>query len=374
LSLEDKVLRRPVETTTQLGHSTAWTPAAKAHTFALNISGAGLALKRREFITLVGGAAAAWPLAANAQQPDRMLKKLPRIGFLASAPPHPLTQPLFDAFDRGLREHGYVEGQNIEIERRFWRGDGELLAKFAAELVTDNVDLIVAPTTIEALAAKRATNTIPIVTATAGDPVGVGLAASLAHPGGNVTGLSALSDAAFKAFGLLAEAVPEASRFAVLIDPDNPLHEQGLKALRGEAAERHFEVLEAVKRSANDIDPAFMGMVANDVKAALVLSDPVEFQNRGLIIESAARHRIPTAYTWGVEAMEGGLLAYGPDIADLNRRAAGYVAKLLQGAKAGELPIEQAERFRLVINLKTAKALGLTIAPSLLARADEVIE
>jgi putative ABC transport system substrate-binding protein len=204
--------------------------------------------------------------------------------------------------------------------------------------------------------------------------VGVGLAISLAHLGGNVTGLSALSDAAVKALGLLAEAVPEASRFAVLMDSENPLHAQGLKQLRDEAAKRHLEILSVEKRSANDIDPAFIRMLANGARAALVLSDPVEFENRGMIIESAAKHRIPTAYMWGVKAVEGGLLAYGPDIADLNRRAAGYVAKLLQGAKAGELPIEQAERFRLVINLKTAKALGLTIPPMLLARADEVIE
>jgi putative ABC transport system substrate-binding protein len=330
-------------------------------------------MQRREFMTLLGGAAVARPDAILAQQPDRMLKKLPRIGFLASAPP-PLTQPLFDAFDRGLREHGYFEGQNLIIERRFWQGDREQLARFVAELVADDVDLIVAPTTIEALAAKQATNTIPIVTATAGDPVGSGLAASLAQPSGNVTGLSAQGAAVSKTLGLLAEAVPEASRFAVLMDPENPLHLQGLTALRGEAAERHLEILSAVKRSATDIEPAFITMVTNGAQAALVLSDPVEFQNRGMIIEAAARHWIPTAYVWGVEAVEGGLLAYGPDIADLNRRAAGYVAKLLQGAKAGELPIELAERFRLVINLKTAKALGLTVPPTLLARADEVIE
>jgi putative ABC transport system substrate-binding protein len=327
-------------------------------------------MKRREFITLLGGAAAAWPDAIVAQQPDPMLKKMPVIGYLASAP----QKTLQDAFDRGLREHGYVEGENLIIEWRFWRGDREQLARFVADLVAKNVNLIVAPTTIDALASKRATNTIPIVIATAGDPVGVGLAASLARPDGNVTGLSAQADFAEKALGLLAEAVPEASRFAVLMDPENPLHARGLKALRGEAAQRHLEILSAVKRAANDIDPAFISMVANGAQAALVLSDPIEFQNRGMIIEAAARHRIPTAYAWEVEALEGGLLAYGPDIADLNRRAAGYVAKLLQGAKAGELPIEQAERFRFVINLKTAKTLGLIIPPSLIARADEVIE
>jgi len=329
-------------------------------------------MRRRELVTLLGGAAVAWPLAVLAQQPDRMQKKLPVIGFLASAP----EQPLLDAFDRGLREQGYVEGRNILVERRFWKNDREQLSNFAAEFASERVDVIVAPTTVEALAAKQATSAIPIVTATA-DSLSVGLAASLARPGGNVTGLSAISDDPgkfTKGLALLAEAVPMASRFAVLMDPNNSLHAQILKGAVGAAARLHISILPVEKRTPDDIDSAFATMATNEIQAVAVLSDPVEFANRRMIIELAAKHRIPAMYTWRVEAVEGGLFAYGPDIADLNRRAAGYVVKLLQGAKAGELPIEQAERFRLVINLKTAKALGLIVPPTLLATADEVIE
>src|SRR5262249_16735290 len=177
-----------------------------------------------------------------------------------------------------------------------------------------------------------------------------------------------------KGLGLLAEAVPEASRFAALMDPSNPLHVQLFDAFEREAVQRQFNVQQLVERSADDIGPAFSAMAANGAQALYVFSDPITFDNRGTIIELTAKYRIPAMYFWRVEAVDGGLLAYGPDLADLFRRAGGYVAKLLQGAKAAELPIEQAERFRLVINLKTAKALGLTISPSLLARADEVIE
>jgi ABC-type uncharacterized transport system substrate-binding protein len=294
-------------------------------------------MKRREFITLLGGAAVAWPDDILAQQPDRMLKKLPRIGFLASAPP-PLTQPLLDAFDRGLREQGYVEGRNILVERRFWKDDQAQLSKFVAEFVATGVDLIVAPTTPEALAAKSVTSTIPIVTATA-DPVAVGLAASFARPGSNVTGLTA--GRVSKNLSLLAEAVPEASRFAVLMDPGNPLHAQFLPELDNIAAQRHLEIVPVVKRSVDDIGPAFATMAAKGIQALVVLSDPVTFANRRRITELAAQNRIPAVYSWREEAVEGGLLAYGADIADLLRRSATYVAKLLQGAKAAELRLSR---------------------------------
>ena len=204
--------------------------------------------------------------------------------------------------------------------------------------------------------------------------MGVGLAASLARPGGNVTGLSSQGGDITKRLGLLAEAVPEASRFALLMDPDNPFHTQLLNTFEREATQRHLSILPVVKRSAEDLGPAFATMVENGVQALLVASDPIELVHRHTIIELAAKHRIPAVYSWRVEAVEGGLLAYGPDMADMFRRAAGYVASLLRGAKAAELPIEQPERFQLVLNLKTAKALGLTISPSLLASADEVIE
>jgi len=329
-------------------------------------------MRRRDFIALAGGAAAAWPGCLVAQTANEPEKKMPRIGFLASAPP-PLTQPLFDAFDRGLREQGYIEGQNILIERRFWKNDQAQLSKFAAEFVATGVDLIVAPTTPEALAAKSVTNTIPIVTATA-NPVAAGLAASFARPGGNVTGLTAGPGRVSKNLSLLAEAVPEASRFAVLMDPGNPLHAEILPELDSIAAQRHLQIVPVVKRSVDDIGPAFATMTEKGIQALVVLSDPIEFANRRRIIELAAQNRIPAVYSWREEAVEGGLLAYGADIADLLRRSASYVAKLLQGAKAAELPIEQAERFHLVINLKTANALGITIPPQLLAPADEVIE
>jgi ABC-type uncharacterized transport system substrate-binding protein len=324
-------------------------------------------MQRREFILLIGTIAAVRPRRLVAQPVDQPRKKVPHIGFLASVP-----HERIEAFDRGLRELGYVEGENIIIERRFWKNDPEQLAKFAAELVALDVEVIVAPSTPEAVAARAVTSTIPIVTATA-DAVGVGLAASLARPGGNVTGLTAVG-ASSKNFGFLAELLPGASRFAVLLDPDNGYHAQTMANFRKAAAERHLDILPVVKRSVEDIGPAFQTMASKDVQGLLVLSDPIGYANRRKIVELAAQKRIPAVYHWRDEAVEGGLLAYGADVVDLNRRSAAYVAKLLRGAKAAELPIEQAERFRLIINLKTARALGLNIPAALLATADEVIE
>ena len=325
-------------------------------------------MQRREFILLIGTISAAWPRGLVAQPIAQPGKKLPRIGVLATLP----SQPRLDAFDRALREQGFVEGESVLVERRFWKNDPEQLAKFAAELVALDVDVIVAPATPEAVAARAVTSTIPIVTATA-DAVGVGLAASLARPGGNVTGLTAVAGSS-KNFGLLVELLPGASRFAVLLDPDNQYHARLMADFQKTAAERHLEVLPVVKRSVEDIDAAFQTMASKEVQGMLVLVDPIGFANRRKIIELAAQNRIPAVYYWREEAIEGGLLAYGADIVDLNRRSAIYVAKLLRGAKAAELPIEQADRYRLVINLKTARALGLTIPTALLATADEVIE
>jgi putative ABC transport system substrate-binding protein len=324
-------------------------------------------MQRREFIALIGTIGAIWPRGVVAQSADPLMKKMPRIGFLASVP-----HERIEAFDRGLREHGYVEGKNITIERRFWKNDPQQLAKFAAELVALGVEVIVAPTTPEAVAARAVTSTIPIVTATA-DAVGVGLAASLARPGANVTGLTAVASSN-KNFGLLLELLPGASRFAVLLDPDNGYHAQTMAGFEKAAAEQSLDVLPMVKRSVEDIGPAFQIMASNDVQGLLVLADPIASANRRKIIELAAQNRIPAVYYWREDAVEGGLLAYGPDLVDLNRRSAAYVAKLLKGEKAAELPIEQAERFRLVINLKTARTLALNVPTALLATADEVIE
>jgi putative ABC transport system substrate-binding protein len=324
-------------------------------------------VRRRDFIKVVTGSAAAWPLAAVSQSADQPGKKMPRIGLLASVP-----HERIDAFDRGLREHGNAEGENLIVERRFWNNDPEQLAKFAAELVALDLEAIVAPSTPEALAVKALTSTIPIVTATA-DVVGVGLAASFARPGGNVTGLTAVGGSS-KNLGLLAELLPRATRFAVLFDPDNPYHAQLMTGFQKIAAERHFEILPVAKRSMEDIGRGFQNMASKHVQGLLVLADPIARTNRREIIELAAQNRIPAVYYFREEVVDGGLLAYGADLVDLNRRAAAYVAKLLRGAKAAELPIEQAERFRLVINLKTANALGLSIPTALLAIADEVIE
>ncbi|PWE76235.1 hypothetical protein XF30_05065 [Bradyrhizobium sp. SUTN9-2] len=324
-------------------------------------------MQRREFIALIGAIGAVWPRSLIAQPAHQLMKKMPRIGFLASVP-----HQRIEAFDRGLREMGYVEGANIIIERRFWKNDREQLARFAAELVALEVEVIVASSTPEAIAARAVTGTIPIVTATA-DAVGVGLAASLARPGGNVTGLTGVASSG-KNFGLLLELLPRASRFAVLLDPDNQYHARLMADFQKTAADRQVEILPVIKRSVEDIGPAFQTIASKDIQGLLVLVDPIGFANRRKIIELAAQNRIPAVYHWREEAVEGGLLAYGPDIIDLNRRSAGYVAKLLRGAKAAELPIRQPERFRLVINLKTARALGLNIPTALLATADEVIE
>lgn len=321
-------------------------------------------MRRREFIGLIG---AVWPRNLVAQPADQLKKKMPRIGFLASVP-----HERIDAFDRGLREQGYSDGDNVIIERRFWKNDPDQLAKCAAELVALDVEVIVAPTTPEALAAKALTNTIPIVTATA-DAVGVGLAESFARPGGNVTGLTAVGGS-IKNLGLLAELLPGASRFAILLDPDNQYHSQSMAGFERAAAERRLEILPVVKRSVDDIGQAFQTMAIRGVQGLLVLADPIAAANRRKIIELAAQNRIPDVYYWREDAVEGGLLAYGPDLVDLNRRSATYVAKLLRGSKAADLPIEQAERHYLVINLKTANSLGLSIPTSLLATADEVIE
>lgn len=323
-------------------------------------------MRRREFIAM-WAVGVIWPCSLAGQPADQPRRKMPRIGILASVP-----HERIEAFDRGLRELGYVEGDNILIERRFWKNNPKELARLTAELVRLEVDVIVAPSTPEAVAARAATSTIPIVTATA-DPIAVGLAASLARPGGNVTGLTAVGGSS-RNLGLLAELLPKASRFAILLDPENGYHVQTMASFRKLAAERNLDLLAVEKRLVEDIGPAFDTMASKNAQGLLVLADPITYANRKKIVELAAQYRLPTVYYWRDEALEGGLLAYGPDVVDLNRRSATYVAKLLRGAKAAELPIEQAERFRLVINLKTARSLDITIPTALLATADEVIE
>jgi putative ABC transport system substrate-binding protein len=323
-------------------------------------------MKRREFIALLSGAAAAWPLGASAQQ----AAKVPRIGYLAgnlAANPH-----LREAFLQGLRDLGYVEGRNVVIEYRDLEGKYERLP------VALKVDVILAGGTPQPLAAKQATRTIPIVFAGAGDPIGSGLVTSLARPGGNVTGLSVLSpELVGKCLEQLKQAVPGVSRVAVLWQPGGFGERTEKDTLKGaEVAGRGLGVrLQFVEaRGQADFDRAFSDMTKARAGALTVFVSNFFFVERRRLVDLAAKNRLPAVYQLREFVDAGGLMSYGPNLADVFRRAATYVDKILKGAKPADLPVEQPTKFELVINLKTAKALGLRIPAVLLARADEVIE
>jgi putative ABC transport system substrate-binding protein len=327
---------------------------------------------RRAFISIVTGGLLAAPLAAEAQE----AAKIARIGYLAAD--RAANRHMPEAFRQGLRDLGYVEGRNVVIEYRDAEGKLERLPALAAELVALKVDVIVAGGTPQALAAKQATRTLPIVFAAAADPVTSGLVASLARPGGNVTGLSMLTpELVGKCLEQLKQAVPGVSRVAVLWQPGALGERTEKDMLKGaEVAARalgvRLQFLEA--RGPADFDRAFSEMTRARADALTVLPSTMLNAERRRLVDLAAKNRLPAVYPWreGVDA--GGLMSYGPDFADLFRRAATYVDKILKGAKPADLPIEQSTKYELVINLKTAKALGLTIPPSLLQRADEVIE
>jgi putative ABC transport system substrate-binding protein len=317
---------------------------------------------RREFIgTLAGGLLAA-PLVADAQQAP----KVSRIGWLADNPAN--SPHVLEAFLQGLRDLGYVEGRNLVIEYR----------ALAAELVALKVDVIVGPATANALAAKQATRTIPIVFPAAADAVTSGLVTSLARPGGNVTGLSFLGPELIgKRLELLKQAVPGVSRVAVLWQPgvlgkraDKDILKAAEVAARALGVRPQF--VEA--REPADFDRAFSDMTKARAGALTVWTTPMFFSERRRLVDLAAKNRLRAVYPWREFVDAGGLMSYGPDLADMFRRAATYVDKILKGAKPGDLPVEQPTKFELVINLKTAKALGLTIPPSVLGRADEVIQ
>jgi putative tryptophan/tyrosine transport system substrate-binding protein len=330
-------------------------------------------MKRREFIALLSGAALAWPRGgASAEQ----AAKVPRIGYLSgnlAANPH-----LPEAFRQGLRDLGYVEGRNLVIEYRDVEGKYERLPALAAELVALKVDVILAAGTPQPLAAKQATKTIPIVFAAAADPVGSGLVSSLARPGGNVTGLSVLtSELVGKGLEQLKQAVPGVSRVAVLWQPGGYAEHTEKDMLKGaEVVERALGVrLQFVEaRGSADFDRAFSDMTRAHAGALTVLSSNMFFGERRRLVDLAAKNRLPAVYFSKEFVDVGGLMSYGPDFADVFRRAAGYVDKILKGAKPGDLPVEQPTKFELVVNLKTAKALGLAIPEAVLLRADKVIE
>jgi ABC-type uncharacterized transport system substrate-binding protein len=325
-------------------------------------------MTRREFITLLGGAAVAWPLAAGAQQAG----KLPTIGFLGATTPSAAGLWLA-AFVQRLRELGWMEGRNVAIEIRWGEGRPERFAEIAAELVRLKVDVILTHNTPPVLAAKQATSIIPIVFATGGDPVGTGVVASLARPGGNVTGLSSQNpDLVGKRVELLREVVPGLRRLAVLAS-DSPYSVLEVSQLQATARTVGLEVAAFEIRRTEDIAPAFERL-KSFADALYVIPDPVAVSNRVRINTFALGARLPTMHGLRDPVEAGGLMSYGPNSPDMFRRAADYVDKILRGAKPGDLPVEQPTKFDLVINLTTAKVLGLDVPPTLLARADEVIE
>ena len=321
-------------------------------------------MRRREFISLLGGTVAAWPLAARAQQSG----KLPTIGFLGANPS--IESQRVAAFVQRLRELTWIDGRNLAIEYRWAEGRNERYAEYAAELVRLKVDVIVTVATPPTVAAKQATAVIPIVFAAASDPVGTGLVVSLARPGGNVTGLAnQISDTGGKKLELLREAVPGLRRLAIMANVGNPASVWDM----GEAHALGLEVTTSELRRAEDISPAFDALKGR-ADALYVCVDPLVNTHRIRVNTLALAARLSTMHGLREYVEAGGLMSYGPNLPDLLRRAADYVDKILRGAKPGDIPVEQPTRFDLVINLTTAKALGLTLPPTLLALAEEVIE
>jgi len=324
-------------------------------------------MKRREFITLLGGATA-WPLVARAQG------GIPRVGFMGNSTAA-LEVNLVDSFREGLRELGYEEGRNIAIEYRWADGRYERFAALVAELIAAKVDVIVTAGTPAALAVKKATSTVPLVMVAVGDPVGTGLVPSLARPDGNLTGLSSVApDLEGKRLELLREIVPSVSRIAVFLNSVNPFHATSMRQAQTAGKTLGIKVQHYDIRKSEDLDGAFAAIRKERPDALLILADRVFLHNRERIVDFTGEQHLPNvnAYKELVEA--GGLISYGPSYEDMHRRAAIYVNKILKGAKPGNLPIEQPTKFTLVVNLKAAKALGISMPPAVLSRADEVIE
>jgi len=325
-------------------------------------------MKRRDFITLLSSAAA-WPVAARAQQPGRVW----RIGVLETVS-QALNTTNMDAFQQGLRALGYVEGQNYALEYRSSDGDDDRFLDLATELVRLDVDLIVTRGTPAALAAKKATNTVPVVMAASGDPLSYGLIASLARPGGNITGLSALTSAFSKRIELLKELVPTVAQISALLNMSNPGLARQWSEIEKAARKLGIQPQLSDIRKRDDIERAFDAAGKQDANALIIGTDTLTQSNSQFIVGLAEKHRIPALYASIEFIAAGGLFAYGVNYPDLYRTAATYVDKILKGAKPTDLPVMQPTKFELVINLKAAKLIGLTVPPSLLAIADEVIE
>jgi putative tryptophan/tyrosine transport system substrate-binding protein len=329
-------------------------------------------MKRREFIVALGSAAAAWPLAARAQQPAG---RVYRVGYLTIASREQQLH-LIEAFEEGLRSLGYRVGGNVVIEYRFANGQMERLPALAADLVRLGVDVIVTGNNANTAAAMKATTTIPIVMTTSADPVSNGLVASLARAGGNVTGFSQDTGTEIdsKRVEFLRDALPNLARVGVLWNPDFAPNPNRVKAIREATQARGITLVSVEARGLDALEQAFAAMIAERAQAFVVLGEPVVFNYRGQIGVMAIKNRLPAIST-GREYAEAGLLvSYGPDFRDPFRRSAVYVDKIFKGARPADLPVEQPTKFELVVNLKTAKALGVEVPTSLLQRADEVIE
>src|SRR5499426_3547345 len=327
-------------------------------------------MRRRDVIIFLTGATAAWPLAARAQQ-----KAMPMIGVLSANSASTSSGPFMGAFRQGLSEAGYVEGQNLAIEYRWAEGNYDRLPALAADLVGRKVDLIMAGSPPAARAAKSATSTIPIVFRGGADPVRDGLVASLARPGGNLTGVSVADDLTGKRLELLSEVVPRARMIALLVNPNNAKYNDRAIGDLQEAARTKgwkFHVLKA--RSESEIDSAFASLVQLHVDALVVGADPFLTTRREQLVALASRHAVPSIYSWREFVASGGLISYGPSLISALRLVGHYAGKVLKGAKPADLPVQQPTTSELVINLKTAKALGLTIPQSILIRADEIIQ
>jgi putative ABC transport system substrate-binding protein len=327
-------------------------------------------MKRREFIRLLGGAAAMWPLAARAQR-----RPMPVVGFLNVASPGALRQQIA-AFREGLKESGYVEGQNVAVEYRWAEGQYERLPELAADLVRQQVSVIVVGGGAQAeLAVKAATTTIPIVFSAGGDPVRSGLVASLNQPSGNITGVYHFATGLeAKRLGLLHEMLPKATPIAVLINPNFADAENQLRDVQEAAARLGVQLVVVRANAESDFNAAFSTVVQQRSGALLVCASPFFNNRREQLVVLAARHALPTIYEWRDFAAAGGLMSYGTSLADAYRQVGVYAGQILKGAKPVDLPVVQSTRFELVINLSTAKALGIEVPPTLLARADEVIE
>ena len=327
-------------------------------------------MQRREFITLLGGVAATWPLSANAQQPV-----MPVVGFLSFGTPGPFASNV-TGLRRGLKEAGFIEGQNVAIEYRWAEGQPDRLPALAAELVRHQVAVIVASgSSAPALAAKAATTTIPIVFTSGGDPVRDGLVASLNRPGGNVTGVFVLLTAVEgKRVGLLHEMVPNAKLIAVLLDPANRAFATQLKDIN-EAARALGQQLQILQASnEQEINAAFAAAAQSHAGAILVGGDVLYYTRRDQVVALAARYAIPAIFHLREMSEAGGLMSYGTDLAAAYRLAGSYAGQILKGAKPADLPVQQSTKFEFVINMKTAKALGVKPSSNLLSVADEVIE